>query len=265
MAEKNQEKSKEIIMTAIGAIALGLVFLIGGGWGSSDIGFFKSAAPYALWLGIGLLVFYQFMFVTNSYIARALKGEFASQAALAVLMTYCLLSSSVEAAAALNRVFSVDASAFPNALRIMTFVHMFLMGKPLFWMFFVWSVVAFSYFFFADQEDASMSTWIFSVSGIVISGVALMFIYHNFEEGQLDRRAYLIARTADFYSKANCPGVKITGAVVFLGPEQRRVLVDATADPKLSLTQALTAKNDDFVKVEQPSSFSIYLCRENTP
>lgn len=263
MTDKNQENNKEIITTAIGVIALILVFLCGGGWSTSDIEFVRNAAPYALWLGVGLLIFYQFVFVANSHIAKTFRGEFASQAGLTVLIAYCLLSSSVEAASSLNRVFSVDASAFPNALRVMTFVQMFLLGKPFFWMFFAWSLVSFAYFFFSHDENSSMQTWIFSFSGMVISGIALVLIYLTFEPGQLDRRAYLVARTTDFYSKVNCPGLKVTGSVVFLGPEQRRVLVDTTADPHLSLTQALTAKNNDFTKVEPPSSFPIYICKED--
>lgn len=263
MTDKKQENNKETITIVIGALALILVFVVGGGWSNSDIGFVRNAAPYALWLGIGLMIFYQFLFVANSHIAKTFRGEFAAQAGLTVLIAYCLLSSSVEAASSLNRVFSVDASAFPNALRVMTFVQVFLMGKLFFWMFFAWSVMTFVYFFFSHDENSSVHTWVFSFSGIVISGIALLFIYFTFEPGQLDRRAYLVARTTDFYSKVNCPGLKITGSVVFLGPEQRRVLVDKTADPHLSLTQALTAKSNDFTKIELPSSFPIYICKED--
>lgn len=263
MAGKEESISKEVMTTIIGGVAITLVFIVTGAWAQSDFGFLRSLAPYTLWLGIALLIVYQFLFVTNSRIAKTLKGELASQVGLTVLIGYCLLSSSIDAATVLNRVFGVDASAFPNALRVITFVQMFLMGKPIFWLLFTWSVIAFFYFLLGGGSGKSWRAWMFAMSGMAVSGTALIFIYFLLGPTQLDQRAYILTRATDFYSNVNCPGVKIAGSAVFLGPEQRRVLVDNTIIPELSWIQAITVKDEKFKQVRHPSSFPIYNCKEN--
>ncbi|MNM66661.1 hypothetical protein D3C81_781580 [compost metagenome] len=264
--EEKNKKTKELAISLIGWFAFILVYIIAGSWGQSDIAIIRSLSPYALWLGIALFVFYQFLFVANSRIAKAFKGDLALQLGLAALMAFFVYTSSIEAANNLNRVFGVDASAFPNALRIMTLVQVFLLGKPLFWALLIWSIIAFAYFFLFGDNEKSWQAWIFSISGITVSGVSLLFIYFLLGPEQLSKRTYVLARATDFYSNVNCAGRPVSGNAVFLGPEQQRILVDDTKIPEISWIQAVTARNEMFEKVQLPSSFATYSCTDkNTP
>lgn len=259
MTDKKDENFKSVVITGLGVVAVFLVYVLAGSLATSDFDWSKALAPYALWLGLALLIFYQFLFLTNSRIATVLRGEVASQAFLTVLIAFSLLSSSIEAAGAINRVFSVDASAFPNTLRIMTFIEALIMGKTLFWILLGWSVLAFLYFLSGGEK--SWQTWIFALSGIAVSSAALLAIYDTFSSEKLDKRVYLLARTADFYTKVHCPGREVKGSAIFLGPDQRRILVDQASIKSFSLTEVLTMNSETFPAV--PATFPIYGCKEN--
>jgi len=259
----SDEKTRNVLMTSIGITAVVLVYFAAGVMGDSSIPGVRGFAPYLLVAGLALLIFYQMLFVANIRLVRILRAEFASQATFAVLIGWALLASSIDAANLLNSLYGIDASAFPNTLRLLTLVYLFKRGEYLFWAVLIWSVLSFL-LMFCKSGKQPLHLWLFALSGFFVGLIAVLSVIYKFDDQQLRVRAYLIARSADFYTTTNCPGMAVSAPVVFLGPEQRRILVDATKDvPNRSWLEAITGNLEQQERSVAPRELHLAECASN--
>ncbi|PPK50308.1 hypothetical protein [Marinobacter persicus] len=234
MENKEEENLRSIISTVIGVLGFICVFGIGAPMSDAEWSWVNKLAPYVIWAGIALLLFYSFLFVGNSKIAKALGGQLASQVTFAALAWLIYVLASVEAANALNHAFGVDSRAFPLAHQVLTFLNMFAFGEPVFAVLLVWGLVTVIFYSITGGAGThkSFQTLIFACSGFVIGLVSLVMVNVIFDEDVLDKKAYFIARALDFNENLNCPGNSLGGYGVFLGPSQTRILYDETPRPQ---------------------------------
>lgn len=261
MESKEEEKLRSIITTVIGGLGFVCVFLIGAPMSDSDWSWANNLAPFVIWTGVAFLLFYSFLFVGNSKIAKALGGQLASQITFAGLGWLIYVLASVEAASALNHAFGVDAGAFPLAHQVSTFLHMFVFGEPIFVVLLVWGLVSIIYYAMTGGAGTHKSnqTAIFAGSGFVIGALSLTMINFTFDENVLNRKAYFIARALDFNENLNCPGNKLNGYGVFLGPSQKRILYDETPQ-QLDWSKAVYATSSELEQWKSPEDLSIVDC-----
>ncbi|MBW3196091.1 hypothetical protein [Marinobacter nauticus] len=261
MRSKDEEKLISIISVAIGGLGFSCVFVFGAPMSESDWVWARNLAPFVIWAGIALLLFYVFLFVGNSKIAKAIGGQFASQITFAAVAWLIYVLASVEASSTLNKTFGVDAKAFPIAHEVLTFLHMFVFGEPVFVVLLVWGLVTVIYYAATggSGKNGSIPTLIFACSGSVIGLVSLAAINFTLEENTLDKKAYFIARALDFNDNLNCPGNPLSGHGVFLGPSQARILYDELP-LQLDWSQAVYANAKELENLKMPKHLSIIEC-----
>jgi hypothetical protein len=259
--ESKMENSRSIWSTVIGGLGLILVFFVGGSFADSDWDWARSIAPTIIWLGIALQLFYFFLFVGNSKLVKLLGGQLASQVFLSVLIWLLYTQASVHATSMINEVFGISGSAFPLSHQVLTFVSLFIIGKPLFGVLTIWGGLALLYYMASggDGTHRSVQTLIFSASGLVIGFFSLALIHIKLDDDLLSKKAYLIAHSLDFNSSLNCPGHDLKGNGIFLGPAQSRVLFDSS-NQTMSWDQALYANKQQLKDINIPSKLEIYEC-----
>lgn len=260
-AQKTADEKQRWI-TGIGVAGFLLLFVLGSAFARTDVEFLKALAPYTVLLGIVTFVMYSFLFVANSKIAKVLGGELASRAALTALIAIALFASSVDAASALNRVFGLSESAFPNTFRLLTLLNIFILAKPFFIAFTTWGAVAFTYYVLVGAPGAQreIQAFLFAVSGLIIGGASLLVISYKFDTSLYDKKTYLLARVLDFNEHVNCPGSQTKGDGVFLGAAQNRVMFDSRAIPKIAWYEIVVAGNRALNEVMLPGDLPIQEC-----
>jgi len=258
------ENTRSTWSTAIGVMGFILVFAVGGGLADSDWKMARDLAPVVIWIGMSLQLFYFFLFIGNSKIAKALGGQFASQVAFAALTWFLFTQASVSAGGYINGVFGLGDSAFPLTQNVLTFVSLFVLGKPLFLALTIWGAFAFLYYLLSggDGSHRSIQIAVFAASGLVLGIASYTLAKYKFNDELMPKKAYLMARALEFNENLNCPGTAPVGNGVFLGPAQDRVLVDTTK-PSMSWTAAIYANAGELDGVKIPEKFEIYECRKN--
>jgi hypothetical protein len=265
LEKKDKDKdSLSLWSTIIGSLGLIFVFIIGGALANSDWKWANSLAPTILWLGIALQIFYMLLFVGNSKISKTLGGQLASQVFLAVLLWFLYTQASVSATSTINTVFGLSDTVFPLSHQVLTFLYLFILSKPLFWVLLIWGIVAILYYMTTggDGTHKSVKTGIFAFSGFFIGLIALILIEVKFDEKLLTKKAYLIAHSLDFNENINCPKQDVVGKGVFLGPAQSRVVIDPNT-PTMSWVEAVYANYEQLEDIKIPQSLEIYGCSQN--
>ena len=250
-------------VAATGVIGLFFVFVLGDLLARSGIGWMRDISPNVFWFGIVFLVFYLIAYISHSEFTRHIGGQLASQAALAVFVWFMYTQAALQASVLLNRVYGVDAAAFPGSSQVLTFVQMFLASRPLIYLMILWSLLHFVRYAFgkARATRISMFSSLIMLSGATIGVMALVFIHERLSEPLLLKKTYLIAKELDFNPRVNCGRFDLQGVGVFLGPEQQRVMIDAVPSTA-SWTESIYATEASLRSVQVPTSFPIYRCSE---
>ncbi|MBF5007583.1 hypothetical protein [Diaphorobacter caeni] len=250
-------------VAATGVVGLFFVFVLGDLLARSGIGWMRDLSPSVFWFGIVFLVFYLIAYISHSEFTRHIGGQLASQAALAVFMWFMYTQAALQASVLLNRVYGVDASAFPGSSQVLTFVQMFLASRPLIYLMIVFSLWHFLRYVLSRQRATRISVFssLIMLSGATIGVMALVFIHERLSEPLLLKKSYLIAKELDFNPRVHCGRVDLEGVGVFLGPEQQRVLVDAVPSTA-SWTESIYATEASLRSTEVPGSFPVYRCSE---
>jgi len=267
LEKKDKDKDEDNLSlwsTIIGFMGLFFVFIIGGALADADWKWANNLAPTILWLGIALQIFYMLLFVGNSKISKTLGGQLASQVFLAVLLWFLYTQASVSATSIINTVFGLSDTVFPLSHQVLTFLYLFILSKPVFWVLLIWGIVAILYYTVTGGNGThkSFKTGIFAFSGFFIGLVALILIEVKFDEKLLTKKAYLIAHSLDFNANINCPKHDIAGKGVFLGPAQSRVIIDKNI-PVISWVEAVYANHEQLKDIKIPQSLEIYECSQN--
>ena len=244
----------------IGVLGLFMVFILGDIAAHARSPGLQALAPYLFWFGVVFLVFYVVAYIGHSRLAKAVGGQLASQAALAVFVWFMYTQASLQVGILLNQVYGVDPVVFNSSSQILNFVLMFVLSRPLMYCAVVLSIAMLVHHVFRRRK----SPWsgfmaALMLSGTVIGVLSLVFIHERFSDELLLKKAYLIAKEQDFNLRVRCNGADVPGIGVFIGPEQRRVLMDDTPST-MSWTASIYATQKDLENVQVPTQFRVLRC-----
>ena len=256
----NLEDEKSLWITVIGVLGLIITFVLGGVLADSE----NIYAPYAIYFGMLLFIYYIFLFIGNSRLVETIGGEWGSKIAFSILLAVLFLESNRQASIEINAVFGLSSAAFSGTEYIMTILKTFVLSKVFLGVFAMWGFVAFIYYVITGGSGShkSFQTFIFAISGLVIGGIGWLLVEFNFNDNLLHKKIYLIAHAFDFNANVNCPGQVIKGPAIFLGPSQNRVYVDESIGYKMGWLQAIYANSDELkpIILPQKDDFKIYTC-----
>ena len=253
-------KTRGTGVAIIGLLGLLLVFVLGDIAAHARPAGVQALAPYLFWFGVVFLVFYVVAYIGHSQLAKAVGGQLASQAALAVFVWFMYTQASLQVGILLNQIYGVDPSVFSSSSQILNFVLMFVLSRPLLYLAVIINIVmVLNYAFRHRKSPLSKLTGAILLSGTVIGVLSLVFIHERFSDQLLLKKAYLIAKEQDFNMRVRCGGADVPGIGVFMGPEQRRVLMDDTPST-MSWTASIYATPKDLAHVQIPTQFRIVPC-----
>jgi len=114
------------------------------------------------------------------------------------------------------------------------------------------------YFSEKDKEIDRVASCVLTLSNLVSCAMAAIFICYQLDEDGRKQKLYRTAHAADFVSQFTCLGIdKARFSVLFIGPEQRKVLVA----PKLPEPILFGARSPEFLQaLEVPKKFLVMEC-----
>ena len=261
-AQTHEQRVRSLSIACTGVLGLFLVFVLGDLLARSGSQLALAAVPYVFCFGVVFLVFYVVAYIGHSKLAKAVGGQLASQAALAVFVWFMYTQASLQVGILLNQVYGVDPSVFSSSSQILNFVLMFVLSRPLLYLAVAINIVmVLNYVFRHRKSPLSKLTAAILLSGTVIGVLSLVFIHERFNDELLLKKAYLIAKEQDFNMRVRCGGADVPGIGVFMGPEQRRVLMDDTPST-MSWTASIYATKEDLAHVQIPTQFKILRCED---
>jgi len=249
-------------LAAISSIAIIMLF---GGYALLDEG--KISADIYLWVQAGA-VFVGFFAVAGAFEKKF--GPSLSEFKVSGLWWAALLAiwgylARVYAVDEVNNIFHVDPAALPLTVIAATVMRIFIWMQVPFLIVAVGSLMPLilvcrgTYFPERTEDAEKVATVILMLSSMVICSVSAIAVYSQLDENGRKQKLYRTAHATDFVSKFNCLGIdQGKYSVLFLGPEQRRVLV-APHLPEASLFQR---PSPEFLqKLTVPSNFPIVDCQ----
>jgi hypothetical protein len=201
-------------------------------------------------------------------LARQLQSFRVSVLFWGLLVTSAFFIARMKAIVDINSIFHIDPSAFPMTLAAATAIHI---ASFLFWpslIIVLLTLVFLAYAYRSDEFSAKPmgEKWILSTHAIgmcCMCGLGAFFIGTCFSDTRRPEILYRVAHLADFNSTFNCQNIDPTKeSVVFLGPEQRRVIVAKNIEEPFLLAE----RNADILKsVDIPQQFSVLECSPQNP
>jgi hypothetical protein len=196
--------------------------------------------------------------------ASSLTTFKSAQWAVAALIAVVAYSGRVQAINDLNSIFHIDASALPMTLTAGTVLNV---AALLFWFFVALAVAGvislvlmYGGAVFDEKTEEVKKLRAVSVAfAVVIScGVSAGFAYVHLKENFRQQKLYRLAHMTDFSGSFRCEGIDAeASSVLFIGPEQRRVLVA----PKLPTDQIQDERQPQLLQqVAIPSEFEVRDC-----
>lgn len=198
---------------------------------------------------------------------RSGAAKFLASVGLSALVIY----SAGRAASVVNGVFGIDAGALPYARALLTgwiaFTHvawplMLVVGVLAAWHL----IIVLAYFWHrtwpSDDEAFPSFSW-HSLGVVVMTAVVFgnigVWLFRTLDDAQLPTKVYQLARILDFNGKHTCSNLPAGASVVFIGPDQNKVLVDLS----LQSTPGLEAffGREAIGRETPPEKFAVTDCR----
>lgn len=203
--------------------------------------------------------FYVLLCLIESNIGKYLATFKTTLVAWAVLVGVFTYIGRIGAVSDINRIFHIDASAFPLTLFASTAIHVAVL---LFWPIVVMLsfvllllIVMWKGDYFGNYEEAEekFSQVIPTVVIACTLGFSAFFIYGRLcDDENRSEIIYRIAHASDFSSSFRCLGLsEEEDRVLFIGPDQRRVLVaPKIVEPILSMSKKAEILKDVYIPKE---------------
>lgn len=268
--ERKREKDMDnySISFSLGVLAvLSAIFIFSGLSGSRDWEWLNNHRfAVRLW-GVAFAAVFVGVSIERSsffkYLWRFGFTKVVASLALSTLFIFCTGKSS----SLINSVFGIDASAFPLTRALMSGLLAFQYSSPLL------IVVAIFAIFYAidvigwlkskhssdyEYQFPPLNSFAFLGLALVVLIFSWNWINRDFSEQSLPKKVYRLAHLLDFNSKYSCTNIKKGFSVVFVGPDQSRVLVDMSGVKTENIESFVNSSiSDDF---EIPPEFFYLPC-----
>lgn len=272
---RTSEKENEVgtVSWALGALAvLAIIFLFNGFGKPGDWAWLdEHRFAVRLW-GTAFAAVFVGVSIENTSLFRTLWSFGVTKLVTSLAVSALVVFSTGKAAGLLNAVFPVDAAALPLTRAIVAGILAFKYSYPLL------IVVA----LFAVFHGMNTATWIrmkwtgkgeyeapplLSMAFLVLSLVVLLFfarwVNRDFSDEMLPAKVYRLAHLLDFNLKYECSNLREGLSVVFLGPDQARVLVDVGSAQTDDMESFIDARKSGQVTV--PQRFYVLPCEVDLP
>jgi hypothetical protein len=115
-----------------------------------------------------------------------------------------------------------------------------------------------SYFDTKTSEEEKTASYFLTICNFFCCGLAVLFIFRHLDDEGRAQKIYRTAHAADFVSKFDCAGWSGENvSVLFIGPEQRRILVA----PNLPEPSLFSQKTSEFLQpLKIPAKFPVVEC-----
>lgn len=175
-----------------------------------------------------LLVYIAISFERNSFLSTIWKYG-SVKFSISLALTIIIFFSSFTASSDINRIFGIDASAFPYTLTAVTFLNIFTAIEPIFRVLFAISGISLVLKYFEYKSTGEFG-WlgILFIFSCFASGSYGWFLNSSYfsEQKDIDLKIYKIAHKVDFSSNYPCKKTESSAKVIFLGPKMNHVLFD---------------------------------------
>lgn len=273
--ERQREDEKETqsygVTRALVALAVLTVFLLFNGFGRSGEWAWLDQHRFAIRLwGITLAAVFVGVSIERSSFFKSLWTFGFTKLIASLAISALIVFSTGKASSLINEVFAVDASALPFTRAIVAGLLAFQYAYPLLIVVAIFAIlhalnavewIRSKWSGRVQYEDPPLQSILFLILSLVILLSFTRWVNKDFSDEAWPAKVYRLAHTLDFNSKYQCTNLRENLSVVFLGPEQARVLVD--------VNNAQTDDIESFVdgrissQVEIPQQFHVLPCELN--
>jgi hypothetical protein len=210
----------------------------------SDVEFFEENRVFIRTLGIGMSAIYIGIAMEKMGVVALLWRYNIAKFIVSLAVSALVVFSAGKASSVINGVFGIDAGAFPYARALLAGWIAFSMAtKPLLWLvgllaFCQAAIIAIWFWtkFVSNDEKREAGDFPWASVGFVFLSMILIgdvsrWIYRSLSDEQAPAKVYQLARMLDFNGRHQCTNLKASISVVYIGPEQRRVLIDDRPEP----------------------------------
>lgn len=257
---------------ALGALALLACLFLWHGLTKADNDNWLSQHHFAIRLwGIAFAAVFLGVSIERSAFFKSLWQFGFTKIVASIALSSLIIFSTGKASSLINVVFPVDASALPLTRTILTGLLAFQYLTPL-----LGIVALFAVFHAVNAAGWIRAKWsrkntydnppLQSVAFLLLSIAVLLFatrwVHDDFSDEAWPEKIYRLAHTLDFNSKYECKNLPKGLSVVFLGPNQARVLVDTRSAQTNDLESFIDRKLSS--KIEVSKQFYVLPCELET-
>jgi len=238
---------------------------------SSDLEWVNDGLFFAQTLGVGTAAVYVGIAIERTALVEVIWRYNITKFLASILLSTLVVYSAGRASSIINDVFGIDASAFPYTRALLAgWIAFVQIAKPILLLVcfclvaHCWNLASwFKSLAWPSDRDASrsdfpwQSLWFAILSTIVLLS-AFDWIYRSLEEAQLPTKVYQMARTLDFNSRHACSNLPDGVNVIFIGPEQSKVLIDGGTKATLSFKDFIGRPASEWER--PPRHFSVSAC-----
>jgi hypothetical protein len=242
----NEQWGSSIALNTLAIVAI-LIFIFSTP-NSSDSEFIETLKLPAYIISIMLSTIWIGINIERTLIFKELWRFKTAKIIVSLSFTGLIVYCTAEASAIINNVFNIDPSFFPFTR---SFLVAYLFFKKISILVYLLAIVGIFCIiniisYFKSKWDGnsdiefSFGALIYIFFTCIFSYFALGWVGSNFNDDVLNRKVYSLAHQLDFNKKNPCSNLKdVEVSVIFLGPNQDKVLVDFNKEEMLTASSFL--------------------------
>lgn len=242
----NEQLNSSITLNTLAIVAI-LIFIFSTS-NSSDSEFLETLKLPAYIISIMLSTIWIGINIERTLMFKELWKFKTTKIILSLSFTGLIVYCTAEASAIINDVFNIDPSFFPFTRSFLVAYLFFKKISILVYLLAIVGVVCIiniiSYFKLKWDGNSDVSfpigALIYIIFTCIFSYFALGWVYSNFNDDVLNKKVYSLAHQLDFNKKNPCSNLQdFEVSVIFLGPNQEKVLVDFNKEEMLTASSFL--------------------------
>lgn len=246
---------------------LSIAFLANGAAGSNEWTWLDNNR-FAIWLwGIAFAAVFLGVSIERSSLFKVLWKFGFTKLVASLALSALVVFSTGKASSILNGVFPVDAAALPLTRAIIAGLLVFQYSYPLL---IIVAIFAMLHGLNAagwakkwiSEQNTYQSPPLQSIAFLLLAGVILVFSWKwvetDFSNDVWPKKAYRLAHVLDFNKQHACRNLRKNLSVVFLGPDQARVLIDVNSAQTDDIESFVDARKSMDVSI--PDRFYVLSC-----
>ncbi|EDT6403860.1 hypothetical protein [Salmonella enterica] len=242
----NEQWNSSITLNTLAIVAI-LIFIFSTS-NSSDSEFIETLKLPAYIISIMLSTIWIGINIERTLMFKELWKFKTTKIILSLSFTGLIVYCTAEASSIINDVFNIDPSFFPFTRSFLVAYLFFKKISILVYLLAIVGVVCIiniiSYFKLKWDGNSDVrfpiGALIYIIFTCIFSYFALGWVYSNFNDGVLNKKVYSLAHQLDFNKKNPCSNLQdFEVSVIFLGPNQEKVLVDFNKEEMLTASSFL--------------------------